>query len=161
MEETGFPFDKFARRILEAIQSNSRLTVNELSERVGLSSSPCWRRVKELEEQGVIARYTALLDRRKVGLNTCMFALVTLTRHNQADVDAFETRVKERDEVMECYEITGTSDYMVKVLVPEIADYDRFLHDVIFKLPGVSQVRTSVALREVKYETRLPLKGAR
>jgi DNA-binding Lrp family transcriptional regulator len=159
MAETSFPFDKFSRRILEEIQSNSRITVNELSDRVGLSSSPCWRRVKELEERGVVTRYTALLDRRRVGLRTCMYALVTLTRHNQSDVEAFEARVKERHEVMECYEITGTSDYMLKVLVPEIADYDAFLHDVIFKLPGVSQVRTSVALREVKYETRLPLAG--
>jgi DNA-binding Lrp family transcriptional regulator len=157
MAETSFPFDKFSRRILEEIQRNSRITVNELSDRVGLSSSPCWRRIKDLEEQGIVTRYTALLDRRRVGLGTCMYALVTLARHNQSDVEAFEARVRERDEVMECYEITGTSDYMLKVLVPEIADYDRFLHEVIFKLPGVSQVRTSVALREVKYETRLPL----
>lgn len=122
-----------------------------------MSASPCWRRQKELEEAGVIARFAALVDRRKVGLAVCCLLHISLTRHAEGVVETFENAMNVRPEVMECYEVTGTFDYMVKVVLPDMDAYHDFLHNVLVKLPGVSQITTSVALREVKYETALPL----
>lgn len=149
--------DPASRKILRELQQNSRLSINELSERVGMSASPCWRRQKELEENGYIRRYAAIVEPRKVNLGLCCLLHISLTRHEAGVVEQFEAQMKVCAEVMECYEVTGTSDYMVKVMVADMDAYHDLLHNVLLKLPGVSQVNTSVALREVKYETALPL----
>jgi len=149
--------DQASLRILRELQQNARLSINELSEKVGMSASPCWRRQKELEENGYIKRYAALLDRRKLDLGLVCMLHVSLTRHEAGVVETFEAQMKVCPEVMECYEVTGTADYMVKLMVADMDAYHDLLHNVLLKLPGVSQLNTSVALREVKYETALPL----
>ena len=149
--------DPASLKILAALQKDGRMSTAELAEAVGLSATPCWRRQKELEEGGYIARYAAIVDRRKVGLMVCCLAHVTLNRHSAGVVEAFEGAMQARPEVVECYETTGNSDYTIKVIVPDMEAYQNFLHEVMFKLQGVAQVNTSVALREVKYQTALPL----
>ncbi|QGZ42458.1 Lrp/AsnC family transcriptional regulator [Pseudoduganella flava] len=149
--------DPASLKILAALQKDGRMSTAELAEAVGLSATPCWRRQKELEDSGYIARYAAIVDRRKVGLMVCCLAHVTLNRHSAGVVEAFEGAMQARPEVVECYETTGNSDYTIKVIVPDMEAYQNFLHEVMFKLQGVAQVNTSVALREVKYQTALPL----
>lgn len=149
--------DKLERKILHELQRDGRITTQGLAERVGLSASPCWRRVKELEAAGVIKRYTAVVDRFRVGLPTCMWLQVNLTRHQEGVVDAFERAIAARAEVVECYELAGDADYLLKVLAADIETYNAFLHGFLFKLSGVAHARTSVSLKEVKYETVLPL----
>ncbi|UGQ48188.1 Lrp/AsnC family transcriptional regulator [Massilia endophytica] len=149
--------DAASVRILAELQNNGRMSTAELAEAVGLSATPCWRRQKELEDNGYITRYAALVDRRKVGLMVCCIAHVSLNRHSAGVVEAFESAMQARPEVVECYETTGNSDYTIKVIVPDMEGYQNFLHEVMFKLQGVSQINTNVALREVKYKTALPL----
>lgn len=149
--------DTASLKILQELQKNSRISSNELADKIGMSASPCWRRQKELEDNGYIVRYTALVDRRKVGLSVVCLLHISLLRHAEGVVQQFEEAMRLRPEVVECYETTGTADYMVKVVVADMDAYHDFLHNVLVKLPGVSQVNTSVALREVKYETALPL----
>ncbi len=149
--------DEASRAILAALQGNARLSVAELAAEVGLSNTPCWRRQKDLEETGVIRRYVALIDRSAIGLNVCLFAHVTLARHEEGVVAQFERAIRELPEVLECYELTGGADYLIKIVVPEISAYHEFLHNVLLRMPGVATFNTSVALREVKYEVALPL----
>lgn len=149
--------DRHEFRILAELQNNARLTNQELAERVGLSPSPCWRRVRSLEETGVIQRYVTLLDPRKVGLGESVFCNVTLERHTEGVVERFEQEVMRHPEILECYAMTGDADYLLRVVVGEVQSYDRFLQEFIFRLPGVAHVRSHFALRAVKYDTALPL----
>ena len=149
--------DAASLKILDELQQNGRMSTAELAEKVGLSATPCWRRHKELEDNGYIVRYAAIADRRKLGLMVCCHAHVTLNRHAAGVVEEFERAIMTRSEVVECYETTGNSDYMIKVVVPDMEAYQAFLHEVLFKLSGIGQINTSVALREVKYQTAMPL----
>ena len=149
--------DRYDRLLLAELQRDSRQTVQQLATAVGLSSTPCWKRVKELEASGVIRRYTALVDREKVGLSLCVLAELNLTRHSEEDVREFERAVAECPQIVSCYATTGQADYVIKVLVPDIKHYEAFLHETAFKLPGVTHVRSSVVLKEVKAETRVPV----
>lgn len=143
--------------LLAELQRDSRQTVQQLAAATGLSSTPCWKRVKEMEAAGVIRGYTALVDRERVGLTLCVLAEVNLTRHHEDDVVRFEKAVAAEPRIVSCYATTGQADYLIKVLVPDIKRYENFLHDTLFKLPGVTHVRSAVVLKEVKSETRLPL----
>jgi DNA-binding Lrp family transcriptional regulator len=143
--------------LLAELQRDSRQTVQQLAAAVGLSSTPCWKRVKEMESAGIIRGYTALVDREKVGLTLCVLAEVNLTRHSEDDVRRFEQAVADAPQIVSCYATTGQADYVLKVLVPDIKSYEAFLHETAFKLPGVTHVRSSVVLKEIKAETRLPL----
>lgn len=143
--------------LLTELQRDSRQTVQQLAAAAGLSSTPCWKRVKEMESSGIIRGYTALVDREKVGLSLCVLAEVNLTRHNEDDVRRFERAVADTPAIVSCYATTGQADYVLKVLVPDIKSYESFLHETAFKLPGVTHVRSSVVLKEVKAESRLPL----
>lgn len=149
--------DRYDRLLLAELQRDSRQTVQQLATAVGLSSTPCWKRVKELEASGVIRRYTALVDREKVGLALCVLAELNLTRHSEEDVREFERAVADCPQIVSCYATTGQADYVIKVLVPDIKQYEAFLHETAFKLPGVTHVRSSVVLKEVKAETRVPV----
>lgn len=151
--------DRLDILLLQELQRDSRQTVQQLADAVGLSSTPCWKRVKELESTGIVRGYTALVDREKVGLSLCVLAEVNLTRHNEDDVRRFEQAVAACPQIVSCYSTTGQADYVIKVLVPDIKSYEAFLHDTAFKLPGVTHVRSSVVLKEVKAETRLPLEA--
>jgi DNA-binding Lrp family transcriptional regulator len=151
------PFDRASRAILAALQADARQGHQQLAERVGLSTTPVWRRVKELEEQGVIRRYVALADREKLGLSMCVLAHVSLVRHSDGSVEQFERMVAASPEIIECQAITGEADYVIKVVARDMKAYDHFLQSALFKLPGVASVRSNVVLREVKYETALPV----
>ncbi len=143
--------------LLAELQRDSRQTVQQLATAAGLSATPCWKRVKEMEASGVIRGYTALVDREKVGLGLCVLAEINLTRHNEDDVRRFENAVAAEPNIVSCYATTGQADYVIKVLVPDIKRYESFLHETLFKLAGVTHVRSSVVLKEVKAESRLPL----
>jgi DNA-binding Lrp family transcriptional regulator len=149
--------DKIDIKILKELQSDGRASSQQLSERVGLSPAPVWRRVRALESQGVIQGYHAQVDRSRVGLQGCMFAQISLDRHSAEIVQNFERAVRDAPEILECYAVTGDADFLLKILVPSPEAYDAFLHRFLFNLPGVRQTRTIVALRELKHEVRLPL----
>ena len=149
--------DRLDIALLSELQRDSRQTVQQLAERVGLSGTPCWKRVKALEEAGVITGYTAVVDRTRVGLSQCVIAELNLTQHSEDVVRQFEQAVAATPQIVSCWATTGAADYVIKVLVPDIAGYEQFLHSVAFKLPGVTHVRSSVVLKEVKAQTRLPI----
>jgi DNA-binding Lrp family transcriptional regulator len=143
--------------LLTELQRDSRQTVQQLAERVSLSSTPCWKRIKEMEAAGIIRGYTALVDREKVGLGLCVIAEVNLTRHTEDEVTRFEQAIAGVPQIVGCYSTTGQADYVIKVLAPDIKSYERFLHETVFKLPGVTHVRSSVVLKEIKSDSRLPI----
>lgn len=149
--------DRPSRLILAELQRDARLTVQQLAERVGLSATPCWRRIKQMEAAGVITGYTALVDRDKVGLGLRVMVEANLSQHGEAEVRRFEKAVAQSPQIVQCVSTTGQADYILTVLVPDIKAYEHFLHDTLFKLPGITHVRSSIVLREVKSETRLPL----
>ncbi|AKQ57379.1 Lrp/AsnC family transcriptional regulator [Bordetella hinzii] len=149
--------DKTDIAILRALQEDGRASAQQLSEQVGLSPAPVWRRVKALESAGVIQGYSAQVDRSKVGLGGCMFAQISLERHSAETVANFERSVRDAPEILECYSVTGDSDFLLKILVESPEEYDRFLHRFLFNLPGIRQTRSIVALREIKHDLRLPL----
>jgi Lrp/AsnC family transcriptional regulator, leucine-responsive regulatory protein len=149
--------DRPSRAILEALQADCRLSTQALADKVGLSPTPVWRRVKELEASGVIRAQVALLDRERLGLSICVLANVSLVRHSEGAVEQFERLVGTRREIVECHAITGEADYVIKVVAADMKAYDAFLQQSLFTLPGVSSVRSNVVLREVKYETALPV----
>ncbi|WP_088284382.1 Lrp/AsnC family transcriptional regulator [Ideonella sp. A 288] len=150
-------FDRATRLILQALQVDGQLSTQQLADRVGLSATPVWRRVKELEASGVIRRHVALADREKLGLSICVLAHVSLVHHSEGAVEQFERMVTASPEIVECQAITGEADYVIKVVAPDMKAYDQFMQANLFKLPGVASVRSNVVLREVKYETALPV----
>ncbi len=148
--------DAIDRRILERLQHDGRLSNADLAEQVGLSSSPCWRRVRALEEAGVIKGYAAQVDAKSVGLSVNVFMSVSLSTQVEKALKDFERAAAERPEVMECYLMTGDSDYLLRIVVPDLEAYERFVMDFT-KIPGIAQIRSSFALRPVKQGTALPL----
>lgn len=152
-----FVLDRASRQILAELQRDARQTVQQLADRVGLSATPCWKRVKAMEAAGVIRGYTALVDRARVGLALRVMVEANVQQHSEDAVRRFEQAVAASPQIVHCVSITGQSDYILTVLVADIAAYERFLHDTLFKLPGITHVRSSIVLREVKAETRLPL----
>ena len=149
--------DRFDVALLEQLQRDSRQTVQQLADQIGLSSTPCWKRMKDLESSGVIRGYSALVDREKVGLNLCVLAEVNLARHSEGDVRLFEQQVLACPQIVSCYSTTGNADYLLKVLVRDIKAYETFLHETAFKMAGVTHIRSSVVLNEIKSELKLPL----
>lgn len=149
--------DDHDRRILDELQRDARLTNQELADKVGLSPSACWRRVRALEDNGVILRYAAILDPKKVGVGECVFAHISLNRHSDELNRQFAEAIRQRPEVMECYYTTGDADFLLRVAIPSVAAYDRFLQDVVFSGQFFSQVRSNFALRQIKFETALPI----
>lgn len=149
--------DEIDRRILRALQDNARISSTELAELAGVSASPCWRRVKALEESGVISKYATLLDAESLGLSMSIFTNVTLDKQIETALETFEKAVRKRPEVMECYLMTGDFDYLLRVVVGSLQDYERFLLDYLTKVPGVASIKSSFALKQVKYTTALPI----
>jgi len=151
--------DRIDRKILALLQTNARVTNIELADQVGLSPSPCLRRVRELEERGVVRRYVTLVDATKVGLPVSVFVNVTLDRQIETALEKFEDAILKRPEVMECYLMTGDFDYLLRVVTADLSAYERFLVENLTRVPGVSSIRSSFALKQVKYSTALPLGG--
>jgi len=149
--------DRIDLRILDVLQRDGRISNQRLAEKVGVSTAACWRRVRALEESGVIEGYVALLSRPKLELNLCAFIHVTLARHVKESTTPFEEAIMERPEVMECFATTGDADFILRVVTASIDSLDKFLEEFLFALPQISQVRSNIALRELKLDTVLPL----
>ena len=150
-------WDEIDRRILEVIQEEARISNADLAGRVGLSPSPCWRRVRALEDAKVIRRYVTLVDAEAIGLPINVFATVTLEKQIERVLERFERAVAERPEVMECYLMTGEFDYLLRVVVPSLGAYERFLMDHLTRIEGIASIKSSFALKQVRYKTALPL----
>ena len=149
--------DEAERRILTVLQRDGRLTNQQLAEEVGMSPAACWRRMRSLEERGIIDSYAALVNRHKVGFKLCAFVQITLARHMAVNVQEFEATMRDRSEVLECFVTTGDADFLLRVVAEDIESYDRFLEEFVFTLPGIGQVRSNIALREVKFDVALPI----
>ena len=147
--------DRIDRKILRELQADGKLTNVELAARIGLSPSPCLARVRQLERDGVLRGYVALADPEALGLTMTVFIQVTLERQIEKALSNFETRMNAFPEVMECYLMTGDSDYLVR-LVANLAALERFILSELTTIPGVANIRSSFALKQVKYKTALP-----
>ena len=150
-------WDKKDLRILEILQEQARISNSDLAQHVGLSPSPCWRRVRTLEDAGVIQQYVALVSAKSVGLPINVFASVTLDKQIESALEAFETSVTKRPEVMECYLMTGEFDYLLRVVVPDLEAYEHFLLEHLTRIKGIASIKSSFSLKQVCYKTTLPL----
>ncbi|NKE68572.1 Lrp/AsnC family transcriptional regulator [Ramlibacter sp. RBP-2] len=149
--------DRIDRRIVDALQRDGRLANNELAAQVNLSPSPCLRRVRSLEEAGVIKRYVALVDPAKVGLNMLAYVSVKLEKKGQMPAEDFASAVETWSEVTECYSMTGDMDYLLRVQVEDLDHFSRFIMGKLLKQSGVADVKSSFALQRVKETTVLPV----
>ena len=144
-------------KILSALQDDARIANVDLAKKVHLSPSPCLARVRQLEESGLISRYVTLLDPIALGLTVSVFVQVRLEKQIETALETFERAIAERSEVMECYLMTGTSDYLIRVVVRDVQAFERFIVDFLSRVPGVGNIQSSFALKQVKYKTALPL----
>ncbi|WP_020681082.1 Lrp/AsnC family transcriptional regulator [Marinobacterium rhizophilum] len=151
--------DKTDRRILRELQRNGRISNQELAEHTNLSTAPCWRRLKKLEESGVIDRYVALLNTQKLGMQTMAFIHLSLLDHSDANIAAIDDFVEQSPEVLECYAITGAEDFLLRVVVEDVEALERFMMHKLLKLKGVKSTNSSLVLRQKKYTTELPIPG--
>lgn len=152
-----YQFDEIDRRILSSLQERARLTNLELAEAAGLSPAACLRRVRELQASGVIRRYVTLLDPKMLGLGVSVFVRVSLENQGEKALERFERAILCRPEVLECYLMTGDSDYLLRVVCADLEAFERFLMNHLTKVVGISSIRSSFALKQVKYSTALPL----
>jgi DNA-binding Lrp family transcriptional regulator len=151
--------DKLDLHILAELQADGSLSNVALARRVHLSPSPCLARVKALEAAGVIRRYVALVDAAAVGLGLNVFISISLKTQSKEALADFEQRIAEHEEVMECYLMTGDSDYLIRVAVADIAALEKFILEQLTPIPGIEKIRSSFALKQVRYKTALPLPG--
>jgi len=149
--------DNFDRQILELLQTNARLTMAEIADKVGLSNSACHRRVKVIEDKGFINQYVAIVNEDSLGLRSSVFVQVTLDNQRDTNLDNFEKSVSERAEIMDCYLMSGDADYLLRVLIRDAADYENFHHNFLTSLPGVQRVVSNFAIRSVLRRTAVPL----
>ena len=144
-------------QILSTLQRDASLTAADVAGRVGLSQSPCWRRIARLEKLGVVRRRVALLDREKLGLGVLVFAQVNYARGARQSLADFEATIRSFPEVQECYMLMGEVDFLLKVVTRDVASYEQFLREKLSRIPAVQDVRSSIALTPVKDSTELPL----
>lgn len=148
--------DKIDRKILTLLQKDATTPVAEIGRKVGLSTTPCWRRIQKMEEEGIIKRRVAVLDPVKVNAGVTVFVAVRTSEHNEAWLRTFATAVEGFPEVVEFYRMSGEVDYLLRVVVPDIAAYDKFYQTLISKV-SLSDVSSSFAMEQIKYTTALPL----
>jgi Lrp/AsnC family transcriptional regulator, leucine-responsive regulatory protein len=151
------PIDTIDRKILSLLQEDGRMSLAKLSDAVGLSPSPCLRRVRRLEEAGIIARYVAVLDQRRVGVPVSVFASIKLERQQEEALNRFAKAVARWPEVLECYLMTGPRDYLLRIVVEDLPAYERFLKQKLTRLSGIASIESSFALEQVKYTNVLPI----
>ncbi|CAO3436499.1 Lrp/AsnC family transcriptional regulator [Azospirillum doebereinerae] len=149
--------DAVDRHILTLLQTDAELSTAEIADRVGLSQAPCWRRIRRMEEAGIIRMHATLLDRKKLGLNVLIFAHVKLAAHGRENLPAFEDTVRRFPEVLECYTLLGATDYILKVVTKDVESYERFFREHLSQLPAVQETNSAIALSEIKNTTALPL----
>jgi DNA-binding Lrp family transcriptional regulator len=150
--------DRYDKSILIALQKDGRISNKHLAEMVSLSESACLRRVRALEESGLINRYAALVDQKAAGLPGNVWVNIGLHREEESELAAFEEAVQSIPEVMECYLMTGEFDYLLRVVVSDMADFERIHKEALTRLPGIVRVNSSVAIRTVQKKTELPLR---
>ncbi|WP_149763149.1 Lrp/AsnC family transcriptional regulator [Neomesorhizobium albiziae] len=153
--------DDIDLRIITALQKNAKATANELAEAVGLSPSPCARRVRLLEDAGVIKGYTIVVDQKKLGLPISAFASIKLERQREDDLDRFSQAVSRWAEVVDCYLMTGQRDYLMRIVVRDLEAYERFIKDKLTRLDNIASIETSFALGQVKRSEVLPMQAGR
>ena len=149
--------DAVDMRMLEALQTDGRLTATELADKAGLTASPCLRRLRLLEGAGVIRGYTALVDQAKVGLPISVFVSIKLERQSEDAMERFETAVRRCPEVLECYLMTGPRDYLLRVVARDLDDYERFVKGTLTRISGIANIESSFALGQVKHSNVLPI----
>jgi Lrp/AsnC family leucine-responsive transcriptional regulator len=156
-ESSGFVLSPVDRRILRALQGDGRMTVQALAEMVGLSPSPCLRRIRQLEAAGIIAGYSANIDQKAVGLPVSVFISIKLERQRARELDAFGAAIGDWPEVMECYLMTGQFDFLLRVVCADLEAYEHFLREKLTQVEGVASIESSFSLGQVKYSRVLPL----
>ena len=149
--------DSYERKILKVLQEDAGLSTAAVAEAVGLSPSPCWRRIDRLEREGFIKRRVALVERKKIGLNAQIFAQVKLNAHGRAHLDEFAAAIREFPEVLECHVLMGTVDFLLRNVAADIDAYERFFYEKLSRLPGIQEINSTVALSEIKATTALPV----
>lgn len=154
---TNIAIDDVDRRILAALQSNGRLQNVELAKLVGLSPSPCLRRVRRLEKAGFIARYSAVLERTRLGFGITAFLHIEIERNRKAETELLREQVRKLPQVIACHIVTGDADFLLEIVATDLADYSQFVLDVLNKLPGIKGIRSSISLEAVKSSGPLPL----
>lgn len=156
--ENKSALDKYDKKILIALQNNADLSMAELGDAVGLSHTPCWRRMKRLEQEGFISQRVTLLDRELLDLGVTVHAYIIIKSHDEESLLAFESAVQKIDEIVECYSTTGDKDYLLRIVTSSVAQYEQFLKKTLVHLPNVESVNSTFALKSVKYTTQLPIK---
>lgn len=149
--------DTIDRKIVHELQKDGRITNNDLAAKVNLSPSPCLRRVKRLERDGVIQDYTAIVDHTRCGWPISVFAMIRLQRHDEATVQGFEQRVRELDMILECSLMAGSADYLLHIVGKSLADYERFVKKTLHRIPGIASIESHIAYGSVKRSFQLPL----
>ena len=149
--------DDYDKKILKVLQTNAEFSMAEIGDKVGLSHTPCWRRIKRLEEDGFIRARVTLLDPHKLDLSVTVHAYITIKKHDEESLIAFESAVQSISEIVECYSTTGEKDYLLRIIVRSVDHYERLLKTTLVHLPNVASVNSTFALKQVKYTTQLPL----
>lgn len=149
--------DEYDKKILRVLQENADYSMNELGDKVGLSHTPCWRRVKRLEEDGIISKRLTLLNAEKLQLNVSVHAYITIKKHDEISLLSFEESVHTVPEIVECYSITGDKDYLLRIVVNSVEAYEKLLKATLVHLPNVASVNSVFALKQIKYTTELPI----
>lgn len=145
------------QRILNILQADASLSTIEIAERVGISQAPCWRRIRRLEETGIIRGRVVLLDSKKIGLPVTVFANIKLSAHGKTTLPEFEQSIRRFPEVVECFTLSGETDYILKIVVPSVEAYERFYREKLSQLPAVRETNSAIVLSEIKNSTILPL----
>jgi Lrp/AsnC family leucine-responsive transcriptional regulator len=154
---TTGPLTSTDARILAALQQDGRLSNQALADRLGMSASPCWRRVRHLEEHRYIQGYRAVVDRRKIGLGVMVFIRINIDRHSEAQAKKFEQEVMQLDKVVACYSIGGDADFLLQVVAPDLDGFAEFAMSVIRQLPGIKEMQSMFVLKEIKPFTAFPV----
>jgi len=154
---SNLELDSIDRKILRALQDNGKVSMAELAEKVGLSPSPCARRVRLMEKAGIIKGYAAIIDQKKVGLPISAFASIKLERQREEDLDRFEEAVSRWPEVLDCYLMTGQRDYLMRIVAADLEAYEHFIKNKLTRLENIASIETSFALGQVKRSEVLPL----
>ncbi|MGA7676264.1 MAG: Lrp/AsnC family transcriptional regulator [Rhizomicrobium sp.] len=149
--------DDFDRKILRVFQAKPELSVQELAEQVGLSHTPCWRRLKKLEADGVIKGRAVILDPEALGLSITVFAHIKVKQHDENTLEVFERSARECPEIVECFSMSGDADFLLRIVTGSVSEYEQFLKRTLLHLPGVGSVNSSFALKCVKFTTMLPI----
>ncbi|CBA21253.1 Leucine-responsive regulatory protein [Erwinia amylovora ACW56400] len=157
-EFTGMALGPTEMKILKHLQADARVTNQELAEKIGMSASPCWRKVRKLEEEGVIQGYRAVLNRKKIGLGVMVFIRVAIDSHSEADAKKFEQEVTALEDVVACYSVGGDADFLLQVVASDLDSYAEFAMAVVRRLPGIKEMQSMFVLKEIKPLVTYPLK---